>query len=188
MTQKKSKKELRLERALAKHEKQQVKNARLSSSVKIEDKFIRCTHLPDLKKSPRSVDPNNYKKNYFSWCHSQSDIIGTWEWNEQRQWSNNEYSNEIEPHMNFHNNDSWAIVELKDYNGKGGYRKLLNKYQTLDSLCKEAQDRWSTLEFMSQFDELFRLRLGTHKRIWGIRIEHHFFMVWYERHHKICPI
>lgn len=186
--QKKSKKELRLERALAKHKKQQVKNIRLNCSVKIKDKFIRCAYIPALKKTPRAADPNNYKKNYFSWCHSQADIIGAWRWNEQRQWSDNEYSSEIEPHMDSHHNDSWAIIELKNYNGKGGYRQLLNKCQPLYSLCKEAQDRWSTLEFMSQFDELFRFRLGTNKRIWGVRVEHHFFIVWYERYHKICPI
>jgi len=50
----------------------------------------------------------------------------------------------------------------------------------VDSLHVEAQKRWYELE-LSQFDELFRLRLGSKKRIWGVRIEHHFYMIWYER-------
>jgi hypothetical protein len=41
---------------------------------------------------------------------------------------------------------------------------------------------------LAEFEELFRLRLGSNRRIWGVRIQHHFYMVWYERSHKICPI
>ncbi|MDM8542013.1 hypothetical protein QUF90_13080 [Desulfococcaceae bacterium HSG9] len=188
MTQKKSKKELRILRKLTKQKKQKNKNARLSSSVVIENKIIRSHHKPDIIKHPRSADPENYKKYYFSWCLNQADIIGRWTWGEPRQWSDNEYSDAIRPHMNSHNNDSWNNVESKTYNGKGGYRKSLNKYQPLCSLVKEAQRRWWGIDLISQFEELFRLRLGSSKRIWGVRIQHHFYMIWYERHHRIYPI
>lgn len=187
MTQKKSKKELRLERALAKKIKQQEKSARLSSSTKINDRIIRSHYKPDITKTPRSPETDNYKKYQFSWCHTRSDTHGYWQWGEPRQWNDEEFLQTIEPHMVAHRQDSWTDVESKTYSGHHKFRKLLNKYQPLCSLCKEAQKRWLELEFLSQFEELFRLRLGTNKRIWGIRIQHHFFMVWYERDHKICP-
>lgn len=164
------------------------KNVRLSDSVEIKGKYIRSSEIPDLTKTPRSKSPENYKNYFFSWCTTHSDTSGDWSWIEARQWSDKEYSQTINPHMNAHNNDSWNDVENKTYNGKGHFRKRRNKYQPLDSLCVEAQQRWLELELLSQFEELFRFRLGSYKRIWGIRIQHHFYLVWYERKHKICPM
>lgn len=183
-----SRKERRLQRKLEKIAKQQEKSVRLSSSVEIQDKHIRSTQVPNLNKLPRSPDPSNYKDYYFQWCPSHSDTEGKWEWGEERLWSDDEYTNTINPHLDAFNNNHWADVERQTYNGSGGLRKLLNKYQSLDTICDEAQIRWLDLELVSQFEELFRFRLGTNKRIWGVRVQHHFFIVWYERQHKICPI
>lgn len=170
----------------AKDEKQKEKNARLDSLVSISDRNVRSHVKPPLEKTPRSIDPNNYKKYYFSWCCSEADAEGSWSWNENRAWSDDE-SESIKNHLNSYSNNPWETVEIMTYNGKDGFRKLLNKYQNLDSVCEEAQYRWLELENISQFDRLFRLRSGTNRRVWGVRIEHHFYMVWYERHHKICP-
>ncbi len=163
-----TKKEKRLKRNLEKIAKQKEKSVRLSSSVEIHDKYIRSSYKPDLTKTPRFAVPENYKKHYFSWCSTQSDIVGKWEWDEERLWSEDEYTNTIFSHLNSHNNNSWSEVESKTYNGRYGFRKLLNKYQQLDTICDEAQIRWMDLEFLSQFEELFRFRLGTDKRIWFV--------------------
>ena len=188
MAEKTSKSEARLQRQLDKLTKTQAKNARLSELIEIKDKYIRLAVKPPLEVTPRSTLPENYKKIYFSWCETHSDTEGDWSWNEPRQWTEDEYTQTIKPHMDGHNNDSWNDVENKTYNGSNGFRKLYNKYQPLDSICDEAQLRWIDKELLAEFEELFRLRLGTGKRIWGIRIQHHFYMVWYERNHKICPI
>ncbi len=190
MTKKLSKKEARLQRKIEKLAKQKDKQVRLSSSIKINDKYIRVTQIPNLIKKPRSQSPENYKAHYFSWCCSQSDREGEWTWknNEPRSWTDDEFTSDIESRLNSYNNNSWMEVESFTYNGASGFRKQLNKYQSLDTICNEAQERWLSLDTINQFDELFRFRLGTHKRIWGIRIQHHFFLVWYERHHQIYPL
>jgi len=182
-----SKREKRIEKKSAKDEKQKEKNVRLDSLVSIPDRNVRSNVKPPLEKTPRSIDPNNYKKYYFSWCESEADTEGSWSWNENRAWSDDEFEL-IKNHLNSYSNNSWETVETMTYNGKNGFRKRLNKYQNLDSVCEEAQYRWLELENISQFDRLFRLRSGTDRRIWGVRIEHHFYMVWYERHHEICPV
>jgi len=190
MTKKLSKKEARLQRKLEKLAKNTEKNVRLSDSVEVKDKYIRVSVKPKLEKNPRAVSPLNYKTCYFSWCHTQSDIDGSWTWKggEPRAWSEDEYNKTIAPHFCSYDGDSWNDVEQKDYNGKGGIRKLLNKYQPLSSVCIEAQERWKSLDDLSQFDEFFRFRLGSDRRVWGVRIQHHFYMVWYERYHQICPV
>jgi hypothetical protein len=190
MTKKLSKKEARLQKKIEKLAKKDKKNVRLSSSVEINDKFIRVSTKPSLEKVPRSKSPSNYKECYFSWCDTYSDTDGLWSWknDEPRAWTDEEFTTIIQPHMQSHASDSWNEVETKSYNGSGGFRKLLNKYQPLTSVHGEAQNRWSELEGLSQFDEFFRFRLGSERRIWGVRLQHHFYMVWYERHHQICPV
>ena len=183
-----SKREARLQRQLDKLAKNQEKNIRLSSNIEIKEKYIRANVKPELKKEPRSIRQNGYKEYFFSWCDTISDVKDVWSWGESRQWTEDEYNQIIKLNMDSHNNNSWAEVEVKTYNGAGGIQKLSNKYQPIDSICEEARKRWLDIEILSQFDELFRFRIGTHRRIWGIRIQHHFYLVWYERHHQICPI
>jgi hypothetical protein len=183
-----SKKEERLKRNLEKAAKKNDKSSRLAANIEIPDKFIRSSVKPELSKIPRSASPDNHKDYYFAWCDTHADIEGSWSWNESRQWTDVEYAEIIKPQMVSHNNNSWNELELKTYNGKGGFRKRSNKYQSLASLCNEAQIRWFDLEILSQFEELFRFRLGTDRRVWGIRILHHFYLVWYERDHRICPL
>lgn len=188
MTKRPSKKEARLLRKAAKEPKKIEKSVRLSSSIEIKDKYIRASIKPDLVKIPRSTSPNNYREYYLTWCVSNSDTDDDWSWNEPRQWSDAEFTETIKPHMDGCSSNAWKDIEVHSYNGKKGFRKLSNKHQPLNSICEEAQSRWLSLEGLLEFDELFRFRLGTNKRIWGVRILHHFYLVWYERNHLICPI
>ncbi|HLP88621.1 MAG TPA: hypothetical protein VK184_08545 [Nostocaceae cyanobacterium] len=183
-----SKKEERIKRQNEKALKKQQQNARLAKNVEISSKLVRSTAKPDLAKVPRSVDADDYKNHYFSWCVSEADQEGVWSWSEPRKWEDEEYLEIIEPHFQSLHNNSWQEVENLTYNGASGKRRHLNKPQELNSLCEEAQERWKELEIFSQFEVLFRFRLGTNERIWGVRIQHHFFTVWYERYHQICPI
>ena len=183
-----SKKEDRIKRQNEKKLKDQQKKVRLAKNVEVSSKLIRVTEKPDLTKIPRSVDVDNYKNHYFSWCVSEADLEGVWSWGEVRKWEEEEYLNTIEPHFQALDNNSWQEVETQTYNGASNQRKNLNKYQRLNSICEEAQQRWQDIEIISQFEVLFRLRLGTSRRIWGVRVQHHFFIVWYERHHQIYPL
>ena len=189
MNQKKmSKKEDRIKRQNEKKLKDQQKKVRLAKNVEVSSKLIRVTEKPDLTKIPRSVDADNYKNHYFSWCVTKADLEGVWSWGEARRWEEEEYLNTIEPHFQALDNNSWQEVETQTYNGASNQRKNLNKYQRLNSICEEAQQRWQDIEIISQFEVLFRLRLGTSRRTWGVRVQHHFFIVWYERHHQIYPL
>ena len=183
-----SKKEERIKRQNEKKLKEQTKKVRLAQNIEVSSKLVRATEKPDLRKIPRSVNADDYKNHYFSWCVSEADLEGVWSWGEVRKWEEEEYLNTIEPHFQALDNNSWQEVETQTYNGASNQRKNLNKYQRLNSICEEAQQRWQDIEIISQFEVLFRLRLGTSRRIWGVRVQHHFFIVWYERHHKICPI
>lgn len=189
MTPKISKREARLERALDKKIRNEEKNVRFASGITSSSKAVRLTWVPDFNKKPRlAYQIDNYKNINFSWCASHADIEGTWSWGEPREWNGEEYSIEIKNQFNSLLNNTWGEIETQTYNGAGEHRKLKNKYQLVETISKEAQDRWINDLDLGQFDQLFRFRRGTNKRIWGVRISHHFFTIWYERNHRICPV
>lgn len=169
--------------------KNQDNNLRLAQSISLSNRPLRTEVAPDLSKTPRiAVNESGYINYVFEWTIFHADRDGVWSWHEPRQWTDIEYQDIIKNRLIAFENCTWQQVEAMTYNGKGGERKPWNKYQELDTICDEAQERWKNHGVMKQFDLLFRLRLGTHKRIWGVRVQHHFFMFWYERHHRICPI
>jgi hypothetical protein len=181
-------KERRLRRKNEKRAKEKEKNARLSQSVVLPNRGIRSLEIPPIVKSPRSIDSRDYLKYFFKWDISEADLLGEWSWGEPRKWNDTEYSRVIESHFSSQTGNIWEEIETQTYDGAGRSRRLKNKEQPLDSLIIEAQERWRDFEKLSEFENLFRFRLGTDRRVWGVRIQHCFFIVWYERHHCICPV
>jgi hypothetical protein len=190
MTQKRlSRKEARKNRKKQKQEKDRERNLQLANSIELPEKRIRSSYTPDLTRIPR-LDSSlvDYEDYAFEWNIELSDTDGIWSWGETREWTEEEYENDILGHFELLRGNTWREILNATYNGKGGRRKKLNKYQSIDSICEEAQNRWVDLEIINQFDILFRFRQGTYKRTWGLRYENHFFLVWHERNHQICPI
>lgn len=181
-------KQRKLARIAEKQVKQAEKSARLAANVIVKSPFVKIGIKPDIRKITLNPNQFDYKMTLFEWCCTHGDTIGRWSWREKRAWSNEEFSDIISLKLTSLTTLPWAEVETLTYNGSGGARRFLNKYQPLDSICDEAQLRWLENDNLNQFEELFRLRLGGNRRIWGVRVQHHFFMVWYERNHKICPI
>jgi len=159
MVSKESKKERRLQRQVEKKLKEKNNNARLAQSVVVDkSKPIRVIAVPDLEKSPR-LNPQeiNYKDCTLSWGVTHADREGMWSWGETRAWDDEEYNQDIKSHFESLVNNSWREIEAHTYNGKDGNRKLLNKYQPVESICGEARNRWVEDELRVQFEELLDL-------------------------------
>jgi hypothetical protein len=56
-----------------------------------------------------------------------------------------------------------------------------------DGLSRDALDRLRTLR-MDDIDELWRFRFGAKVRVWGIRFDHYFRVLWWDPQHKVYPI
>ena len=185
-----SKREKRLQRQVEKQAEQVDKNARLAESVVIKQRGIRSKEIPLLVRQPRGgdFDISEYLGYCLTWSYDEVDLEGEWSWGEIRQWDDDEYIRIIEPHFQSQKNSTWNDIVQAEYNGRGGARRKLNKEQSLGSLVPEAQSRWMSFSKLEEFDTVFRFRLGSSRRVWGVRISHHFFVVWYERGHCIYPI
>lgn len=163
----------------------EVKEVRYQGPVPGESKGIRLVEAPPERKEPATEAQSEYSY-MMSWCHSHSDTEGMWSWGESRAWSEAEYNGEILSKMADYEDQSWAHICNLKTPAKGNKHVPLNKKMPLDALCKDAQDRWIGLG-LEQFDTAFRFRFGGTKRAWGIKKQGHFFLIWYEREHKICP-
>ena len=131
------------------------------------------------KETAYNVDPESYIKKPPVWNFSKLDF-------EHSKWCPQRCDNFIEV----------VIKKLKHYEGMtwqdidaaaGGKRRGTNNHSIpIDKLCKEARDR--LLEVLKIYDdELYSLRLDGTTRLFGIRNDGVFNMIWYDPDHEICP-
>ena len=185
-----SKKEKREIRNAKKLEKRSRSNERLIESIPPRtDKPLVSEYDPNPENGPYLPEGGfNYRDYIFLWSADYSDVEGEWSWGELRQWSAEEFNKTIKPSMKAHESDSWQIVCNKTYNGSGSSRKpIYVEGIPIDRMDDEACERWKKDLTLYQYDPA-RFRVGTNKRIWGFRHLNCFFLVWYERNHKIYPL
>lgn len=79
---------------------------------------------------------------------------------------------------------TWREIKDEKTHSKNNSRPLHHSQQ-ISTVCKEAQRRLE--EQQIEAVELFRLRHGNLKRVWGYLQGPVFHIVWYDREHKVCP-
>ena len=193
-----------------KHEREARKKAkelkRKAKSVKYKADFIennpelipKIQFLPDLDKRPK-VDADiselespkqpitNQTGSRFglkmTWCARIADQNDQWSWGESRNWTSNEWTEQISKHLNSLEGQDWSEIQAMTSDNM----HLMHHDHDIGDLCDEAIERWIERD-LEQFDTLFRFRLGNKKRAWGVELQGHFFLVWYERDHRIYPV
>jgi len=77
--------------------------------------------------------------------------------------------------------------EIFDQQTGEGRRGQKHKFIPIDGCIHDAQSGLSDLEMDDESDSWFRFRLGGKKRLWGILKVPHFYPVWWDPEHEICP-
>lgn len=117
------------------------------------------------------------------------------------------------PESIFNDKPRWRIA-LIDYNGPWGFNKLndgnllkevllkLSKFETMKwkdfpveahhpieatKLCKAARDRLKEIR-KDDYQDLFSLRLTAKQRVWGIRQQEAFYLLWWDPDHTVYPV
>lgn len=178
-----SRKEARAERALLKQVNDVEKKARLAVSfVERSESQPRIGKTPSNARLPRvGVNPEDYMQCRMTWCITKVDVEGAWSWGQQRQWSQQDYDNHINATLSSLAQLTWFEILQMYADGRKRHHG-----QALSTVESEAQDRWGQLDMVT--DDLFRFRLTGRQRAWGYRENAHFFMIWYDAEHKICPV
>ncbi len=193
-------KKSRAERKLAKNAQRAVKSIRLKEAFIDEnlDSTPKIAVIPDIHKVPQTdlsigdleipKQPKSFHNGSrfgfcMSWCARSSDCEGEWSWGEQRQWNDSEWTDDILMSMNHLEGLDWK--EIQSMSSDTGH--LMHHDHDILDLCDDAVQRWVELE-LDQFETVFRFRLGNKKRAWGIEKGGHFYLIWWERNHRIYPV
>jgi hypothetical protein len=134
-------------------------------------------------KTPKAIEDGGRFGAPVTLCITKADREGSWSWKENRNWSDSEWNTDIHPHFEEFMQKTWGDIDAA---ASGSGHKMHHDHQVSD-LVKEARRRWKKLD-LEQFDSVFRFRLGNKRRAWGYIVQAHFFMVWWERNHRIYPV
>jgi len=203
MTDKPSKAERRQQRQEEKAQARKAKSVRFSSSVEnLAIKTVKIAPIPELSLKAVKVqeEPSRKKSLYLpseelfsitcnlTWCTTVSDLDGKWSWQEQRCWTGKEWQTQILPNFSLLEKSTWSeILFEQKAPAKGGKSVPKHHPQELTTLVQEAQDRWIEVG-LEEYDTAFRFRFANTIRAWGIKLQGHFYLVWWERYHKIYPV
>jgi len=203
MTDKPSKAERRQQRQEEKAQARKAKSVRFSSSVENPAiKTVKIAPIPELSLKAVKVqeEPSRKKSLYLpseelfsitcnlTWCTTVSDLDGKWSWQEQRCWTGEEWQTQILPNFSLLEKSTWSEILFEQKTpAKGGKSVPKHHPQELTTLVQEAQDRWIEVG-LEEYDTAFRFRFANTIRAWGIKLQGHFYLVWWERHHKIYPV
>lgn len=204
MTKKKSKADKRQLRKDKKDEARKDKSVRFSStSDNLAAKTVKIAPIPEIaSKTLRTHEAPEQSKSVYipneelfsitecnlTWCTSHSDIDGEWSWREPRQWTEAEWQTEIHPNFKSLEKSTWyEILYVQKVSASGGKRVPKNHPQEISTLVNEAQKRWILIG-LEEYDTAFRFRFTGTIRAWGIKLGGHFYLVWWERKHKIYPV
>lgn len=203
MTSRPTRAERRAERRTIKDADRQQKAVKLAASIDPSTlKRLKIAPIQELGKKvvKAEIQPAQLKTVYIpnqetltkdcnlTWCTTHSDVEGEWSWNERRAWTDEEWNSTISPLFKSLEQSTWHELQFEHkVPAKGGKHVPRNHFQEISSLVEEAQERWLTIG-LEEYDTAFRFRFGGTVRAWGIKLSGHFYLVWWERHHKLYPV
>ena len=92
---------------------------------------------------------------------------------------------EIYPKMKNFESITWQELENQTFFGKGK-TKTMHHWVSTARIIKEAKERLKEIK-LDDYDEIYSIRLSGTNRVWGIRINNYFRILWFDFDHEICP-
>lgn len=145
----------------------------MAASKKKKEPITRPDFNPSGKHPSVASEPTNNNVP-ISWHISLVEMVDPFGWHEIGA----EKFNEIRCKLSSFESRTWNELLVQD--------KKHNHSVPIDELCKIAQDRLSELG-QDDIDVLVSLRLSGKERIWGIRANHVFKILWWDPDHQVCP-
>lgn len=180
--------EARIARKVQKQIKENDKKARLVEAVAAVSQ-PRVLLEPETSKSARTAaTPESIMQMKMSFrLFEYADRDGEWSWGQERNWCSQQAKDGSGCAIRLTMNDmcqlTWAEIFSQTTGGKDRHKK--HHSQSWESICNEAQQRWIDIDRTEE--ELFRFRIGSKQRIWGVRQGATFFVVWWDAEHQIYP-
>lgn len=133
---------------------------------------------PRQKQNPAAVskDPRSYpaslNKRNFRWNTEEVDLDGEYGWSKVELKA---LFNEIIPKLQQYESMTWGEVEGAE-----------SHFVDVDNCSRKAQKRLGEID-LDDLEQLFSLRIGGKKRIFGWRRESVFYVLWWDPVHRVFP-
>lgn len=166
-----------------------VKQVKIGPIEPLAGKVLKTVFVPEIVKEVRTPNQDQHSLECnLTWCISHADVEDYWSWKEPRAWSAEEWTRDVEAAFTPLERSTWhEIQHMHKVPARGDRLVAKNHFQEISSLVEEAQQRWLD-RGLEQYDTAFRFRFGGTVRAWGIKLAGHFYLVWWERYHKIYPV
>jgi len=123
---------------------------------------------PEAAKTPDERRP--------AWRFQILDLDGPWSWSNVPDAA---LLHAIRDRLRNYESMTWREIKQNDNSGSHAI--------PIDRLCLEAQKRLMALK-QDDAATLFSLRINQKQRVWGIRDEHIFRILWWDPEHTVCPV
>lgn len=165
------------------------KTVKIAPIPELDLKIVKVQKQPDRTKSVYIPSEEKFSLDCnLTWCITISDLEGEWSWKEQRRWTEEEWTTQIFHNFSSLEKSTWSEILYEHKTpAKGGKMVPKHHSQELNTLVKEAQTRWIEIG-LEEYDTAFRFRFTGTIRAWGIKLQGHFYLIWWERYHEIYPV
>ncbi len=126
------------------------------------------------KRIPDLSDSVNFNRCRPCWVLETFDVDGPWG---KCNFEKDQFWNDILPKLRGFETQTWGEIL---------YDKKRNHSVLTSQIAPEAQKRLLEIT-MDDNDELFRFRLNGEQRLWGIREQNVFKILWWDPRHKVYP-
>ena len=134
-------------------------------------------------KRPRT-DLSNYPESSINenpvWKLGKIDFAGEWGFNNIDNGSTLKNL-----HQKLKNFESMTWGEIEKKRGKSG---KLNHFMTIDKISANAQERFEKIRLSEEYDTLYSFHLSGTERLWGIRENEIYYILWWDKHHTVYPV
>ncbi|NQT38259.1 MAG: hypothetical protein HQ581_12255 [Planctomycetes bacterium] len=151
-------------------------------------KSVKTAHSPGNRKVPKygetpptgkqvnvGFDPSDFADDNPVWTVSLFDVKGPWGRgkvkSEETLWA------EILPKLRDYERMTWKQIDAN---------RRYNHPVPVSKIIPDAKKRLSDLN-LDDYERLYRLRLGSRLRLWGIRDRNILRLLWWDPDHEICP-
>jgi len=141
--------------------------------IRRHKKKPKAEFLPDPKKTPKFVPFESPNQKTPVWRIRGIDLEENCQWSWYH--SSRDSLTELVDHLSSFETMTWQQIE------QAGSHNV-----SIDLLCKAAQDRLVERQ-QDDIDEIFSLRIGAQKRVWGIRDNEVLRILWWDPEHEVCP-
>jgi len=132
-------------------------------------------------KTDSSISPDTVINKKPAWRFGKIDFEGEWGFDKINKSS---ILKNLHQKLKNFEGMTWGEIERKTI--KKGSK--LNHSIFVEKISKEAKNRFKKIRLADEYDTLYSFHLAGKERLWGIRENEIFYIIWWDKEHTVYPV